>query len=113
MPGEPRLRVRALVRHGNGERPRLDVDVEVGPGITVVLGPSGAGKTTLLVAIAGLVRPNEGRTALGQEVLHDAEHDVFVPPHRRRVALVFQSLALFPHLEAWQNVAYGITGSKS
>jgi molybdate transport system ATP-binding protein len=77
-------------------------------GITVVSGPSGAGKSTLLLTIAGLIRPRTGRVTLDGEVLFDDATGTFVPPHRRRVALVFQSLALFPHLTAWQNVAYGL-----
>jgi molybdate transport system ATP-binding protein len=108
MPGEARLLVRARVPGATAERPRLDVDLELGRGITSVMGPSGAGKTTLLTTIAGLVRPEAGRIALGDRVLFDSSERAFVPPHERRVALVFQSLALFPHLSAWENVAYGL-----
>ena len=108
MPGEARLRVRARVRGGDGGAPRLDVDLGIDTGITAVTGPSGAGKTTLLTTIAGLVTPEAGRIALDGLELFDADRRVSVPPHRRRVALVFQSLALFPHLSAWENVAYGL-----
>jgi molybdate transport system ATP-binding protein len=111
MGGEARLAVRALVR-GSGERPRLDVDLAFGSGVTAVMGPSGAGKSTLLSAIAGLVVPDSGRIVLDGAVLFEAGSDAagraVVPAHRRRVALVFQSLALFPHLSAWENVAYGL-----
>lgn len=107
MRGEARLRVRALIQ-GEGGATRLDVELAIGDGVTAVMGHSGAGKTTLLAAIAGLIRPNAGRIELDGTVLFDAAQGVFMPPHRRRVALVFQSLALFPHLRAWENVAYGV-----
>lgn len=108
MPGEARLLVRTHVVGEHVDRPRLDVDLDLGSGITAVMGPSGAGKTTLLTAIAGLVRPETGRIVLDDRVLFDSTERTFAPPHQRRIALVFQSLALFPHLSAWENVAYGI-----
>lgn len=113
MPGDaaPRLSVDVLVAGERAERPRLELALEVPPGITAVMGPSGAGKSTLLFTIAGLLRPRRGRVALGDEVLVDTERSVFVPAHHRRLALVFQSLALFPHLSAWENVAYGLPGA--
>jgi molybdate transport system ATP-binding protein len=113
----PALFVRALVRGPAGAPPRLDVELSLTPGIAAVMGPSGAGKSTLLAAIAGLARPDEGRIELGGRPLFDSARGLFVPTHRRRVALVLQSLALFPHLTAWQNVAYalprreGVTGA--
>lgn len=108
MPSEAELVLRALVRGEHEDRPRLDVGLTFGRGITAVMGPSGAGKTTLLTTIAGLVRPERGRIVLGERVLFDGEERTFVPPHARRIALVFQSLALFPHRSALENVAYGI-----
>ncbi len=86
----------------------LDVALEVGPGITALCGPSGAGKTTLLLAIAGLFQPDSGRITLGERVLFDHEARIDLPPEARRAALVFQSLALFPHLTALDNAAYGL-----
>ncbi|MBX3199690.1 MAG: ATP-binding cassette domain-containing protein [Labilithrix sp.] len=87
---------------------RLDVAFEVPPGVTVLFGPSGAGKSRTLASIAGLVRPHRGRIALGDDVWFDAERSDDLPIHARRVAYVFQSLALFPHMTAAANVAYGI-----
>src|SRR6478735_2439890 len=90
---------------------RLDVSLDFAPGLSVLFGPSGSGKTTILSAIAGLVRPDQGRVTLGGETLFDARRGVDLPPNRRSVALVFQSLALFPHLNALGNVAYGVPGT--
>jgi molybdate transport system ATP-binding protein len=86
----------------------LDLDVEVPPGITILFGPSGAGKSTLLDCIAGLTQPDAGRIAIDGEVVFDSEKNVNVPPQCRHVAYVFQSLALFPHMTAEANVAYGL-----
>jgi molybdate transport system ATP-binding protein len=87
---------------------RLEAALEVPPGVTILFGASGAGKSTLLAAIAGLVRPAAGRVALGSDTWLDVAQGVDVPVHLRRVAFVFQSLALFPHMTARENVSYGI-----
>lgn len=110
MRGEPpRLQARLVVAASDGaERPRLDVDLGIDLGLTVVTGPSGAGKSTLLSALAGLLRPQRGRVVLDGDTLFDVDTDVFVPPHRRHVGLVFQSLALFPHKDVLDNVAFGV-----
>jgi molybdate transport system ATP-binding protein len=79
-------------------------------GCAALVGPSGAGKSSVLRAVAGLVRPPAGRIALDGEVWLDAEREVFLPPERRRVGLVFQEYALFPHLSVRANVAYGGRG---
>jgi len=71
-----------------------------------LLGPSGCGKTTVLRLIAGLERPDGGSIAINGRTVSDA--GIFVPPHRRRVGLVFQDYALFPHLTVEQNIAYGV-----
>ncbi len=84
----------------------LDVAFDAPPGITVLFGPSGAGKSTTLAAVAGLVRPSGGNISLGGEIWFDDKTDK--PVHKRGAAFVFQSLALFPHMTALQNVAYGI-----
>jgi molybdate transport system ATP-binding protein len=108
MPGNRRLLARVRVEGESTERPRLDVDLAFGAGITAVMGASGAGKTTLLTSIAGLVAPTVGRIMLDDIELFDGDRRTSMPPHRRRTALVFQSLALFPHYSAWENVAYGL-----
>ena len=86
--------------------PGLDVAFTVPAGVTVLFGPSGAGKSRTLGAIAGLLVPERGRIALDDEVWFDGRARVAV--HDRRIAYVFQSLALFPHLTALENVAYGL-----
>jgi molybdate transport system ATP-binding protein len=84
----------------------LEMAFSAPPGITVLFGPSGAGKSTTLAAIAGLIKPSAGKIKLGDEVWFDGTIDT--PVHKRGVAFVFQSLALFPHMTALDNVAYGI-----
>jgi molybdate transport system ATP-binding protein len=86
----------------------LDVAIEISPGITIVFGPSGAGKSTLLDCIAGLLKPDAGRIEIGGELLLDVERRIDVPPPKRKIAYVFQNLALFPHMTVEQNVAYGL-----
>jgi molybdate transport system ATP-binding protein len=87
----------------------LDVEFEVAPGeLLAVLGPNGSGKTTLLRALAGLVPLAQGHVHLDGEVLDDPADDVFVPPERRPVGVVFQSYLLFEHLSATDNVAFGL-----
>jgi molybdate transport system ATP-binding protein len=86
----------------------LDVELDCPPGITCVMGPSGSGKSTILAVLAGLVVPDTGRVALGDEVWLDRARGVGVPVHLRRLAYVFQGLALFPHMSALGNVSYGM-----
>jgi molybdate transport system ATP-binding protein len=86
----------------------LDVSIEILPGITIVFGPSGAGKSTLLDCIAGLLKPDSGRIEIDGQVLLDVERGIDVPPAKRKIAYVFQSLALFPHMTVEQNVGYGL-----
>lgn len=109
MASEARLSARLELQRALAEpRFSLDVTLDFGPGLSVLFGPSGSGKSTILAAIAGLLRPHSGRVALASEVLFDSEQGLNRPPNERRIALVFQSLALFPHLDALENVAYGL-----
>ncbi|MGB9959842.1 MAG: ABC transporter ATP-binding protein [Candidatus Bathyarchaeales archaeon] len=66
-----------------------------------LLGPSGCGKTTLLRLIAGLIKPDEGEIYIGDRLVND------VPPEDRDIGFVFQTFALFPHMNCWENVIYG------
>ncbi len=83
----------------------VDVAVEAG-GALALLGPSGCGKTTLLRIIAGLERPDDGTVMVGDRLLTSS--DTFVAPERRRVGMVFQDWALFPHLSVARNVGFGL-----
>jgi molybdate transport system ATP-binding protein len=90
---------------------RLEVALEVRAGECLALaGPSGAGKTSVLRIAAGLVRPERGLVEANGETWLDTERRVDLPPERRRCGYVFQEYALFPHLSAWQNVAYPLRG---
>ncbi len=92
----------------------LDTRFDVPSGRCLALaGPSGAGKSTILRIIAGTVRPDRGRIANGEEVWVDTAAGVWWPPERRHCGYVFQDYALFPHLSAWRNVAYGLRSTPS
>jgi molybdate transport system ATP-binding protein len=86
----------------------LDVSLEIPSGISILFGTSGAGKSTLLDCVAGLLRPDFGQIKIGDDILFDSEARANVSPQRRRMAYVFQSLALFPHMTVEENVAYGL-----
>jgi iron(III) transport system ATP-binding protein len=78
--------------------------------IGALLGPSGCGKTSLLRAVAGLERLAGGRVAIDGQVLADAATGLHLAPESRRVGMVFQDYALFPHLSVAENIAFGIAG---
>ena len=76
--------------------------------LLALVGPSGAGKTSLVRVLAGLMRPQRGRVAVGGQVWCDTAAGIFMPPQRRHVGLVFQNYALMPHLDALGNVALSL-----
>jgi iron(III) transport system ATP-binding protein len=76
--------------------------------IGVLIGPSGCGKTTLLRAVAGLEVLSSGRVRMQGQVLGDAASGTQVAPEARRIGMVFQDYALFPHLSVADNVAFGV-----
>ena len=87
----------------------LDVGLRVETGECLALaGPSGAGKTSVLRMAAGLARPAHGRVECAGELWLDTERGIALAPDRRRVGMLFQDYALFPNLDAWRNVAYGM-----
>jgi molybdate transport system ATP-binding protein len=87
----------------------LDVSLNISPGITILFGPSGAGKSTLLDCLAGLATPDAGLIAIGPEVLFDSGSRINLAPQKRRVAYVFQTLALFPHMTVEENIKFGLS----
>lgn len=101
-------RIRKERRHSKTSSFQLDVDLQVPAAITILFGPSGSGKSTLLDCIAGLERPDSGTIAIGEEVFFFSEENINRPPQKRKIAYVFQTLALFPHLNVNENVGYGL-----
>ena len=77
-----------------------------------IVGPSGAGKSTVLRIIAGLRRPDPGRVAVGEQVWLDTRRGIDLRPEERACGFMFQDYALFPHLSAWRNVAFGAPGDR-
>jgi ABC-type sulfate/molybdate transport systems ATPase subunit len=86
----------------------LDVSLTAGEEPLSILGPSGAGKTMLLRCIAGLEKPDRGRVALNDHVLFDSECGIRVPARQRRIGMLFQHYALFPHRTVARNIAFGL-----
>jgi molybdate transport system ATP-binding protein len=87
----------------------LDLEFSAAPGSTTVLvGESGAGKTSVLRLLAGLVRPDQGRITIDEEIYFDSHSKVNRPAWQRDVGYVSQDYALFPHLTVWQNVGFGL-----
>jgi molybdate transport system ATP-binding protein len=85
----------------------LDMAFEAPQGVTALFGRSGSGKTTLAHAIAGLFHPDQARISLSGRLLTDTKARLNLPPHQRRLGLVFQDGRLFPHLTVAQNLTYG------
>jgi molybdate transport system ATP-binding protein len=88
----------------------LEAAWEAGEEVVALFGHSGAGKSLTLQCLAGLVRPDAGRIAVGGVTFFDSAARVHLPPRRRRIGYVFQGYALFPHLTVEQNVAFGLGG---
>jgi molybdate transport system ATP-binding protein len=109
QPTSSELEVRIRKRFSNPEGSfNLNVHFRALAGFTILFGASGAGKTTLLDCIAGLTDPDDGRIVVGGEDLYDSEKKQNVAAWKRGIGYVHQDLALFPHLTAEQNVAYGL-----
>ncbi len=101
----PRLEVMIALRRGDFD---LAIQWRSTAARLALLGRSGAGKSLLLRCIAGLERPRQGRIVLGGQTLFDSERHIWVPAQRRRIAMVFQQHALFPHLTVAANVGFGL-----
>jgi iron(III) transport system ATP-binding protein len=89
-----------------------DVSLDLPPGqLVTLLGPSGCGKTTTLRCIAGLERPHEGVIQIGGETVFSSAQGIVVPAYRRRIGMVFQSYAIWPHMTVFANVAFPLEGN--
>lgn len=96
--------VRLTLRLGEAE---VRADFASDARLTALVGPSGAGKTSVLNAIAGLLRPREGRLLAAGRVLFDSTQGIDLSPEARRAGYVFQDGRLFPHMSVRKNLAYG------
>jgi iron(III) transport system ATP-binding protein len=87
-----------------------DIDLEVSEGdFCVLLGPSGCGKTTTLRCVAGLERPDGGEIEISGRLVNSPTMRVYVPAEKREIGMVFQSYAIWPHMNVFQNVAFPLT----
>jgi len=89
----------------------IDVDVKPGQFYTL-LGPSGCGKTTTLRSVAGLETPAEGEIFVGEDLVFSSSKKISIPPYRRDIGMVFQSYAIWPHLNVFENVAFPLREMK-
>ncbi|WP_051234124.1 molybdenum ABC transporter ATP-binding protein [Halomonas halocynthiae] len=106
MPDKQRLTIDIMQHQGRFQlAAQLSLPMR---GVTALFGSSGCGKTSLLRLVAGLDRLQKGRIALGQTVLADTEQGRCLPPHRRRLGVVFQEPRLFPHYRVAGNLRYGM-----
>ncbi len=90
---------------------RLSLDIREGEFLTL-LGPSGCGKTTTLRMIAGLEDPSDGVISAQQSILYSREDGVYIPPEKRAMGFMFQSYALWPHMNVYKNISLGLETKK-
>ncbi|MGB9709360.1 MAG: ABC transporter ATP-binding protein [Infirmifilum sp.] len=76
--------------------------------LVTLLGPSGCGKTTTLRLIAGLEYPDKGEIIIDGKIVSSPEKNIFVPPHKRGIGMIFQNYAVWPHMTVYDNIAYGL-----
>ena len=111
------IRIEGLTRdyYSEGKRIRAlnNVDLTIPANqIFTLLGPSGCGKTTLLRCVVGLETPDSGKITIGGEVVWSKEEGIFVAPEDRGLGMVFQTYAIWPHMNVFDNVAYPLQNRK-
>lgn len=95
--------------HANGKRVQVikNLNLTIASGdFFSLLGPSGCGKTTIIRCIAGLETPDEGEIMIGGNIVFSSEKKLNVPAHKRNIGMVFQSYAIWPHMNVFENVAF-------
>lgn len=117
MPAKSIISIRGLEKTFDSDRGPVravnKIDLEVAENeFVVLLGPSGCGKTTTLRCVAGLERPNGGAIEIAGQLVDSAENGAFVPPEGRNIGMVFQSYAVWPHLNVYQNLALPLTDGR-
>jgi iron(III) transport system ATP-binding protein len=105
------IRIRGVSKHYNSEGKTIkaldEVDLTIpSHQIFTLLGPSGCGKTTLLRCIVGLESPDTGEISIGGEVVWSRQRNISIPPEKRDLGMVFQTYAIWPHMNVFDNVAY-------
>ena len=118
LAGTPYLRVEALAKRFPGDAHELaavsGISFSVPRGkLFTLLGPSGCGKSTTLRCIAGLEKPEGGFVGVNGRTYVDCAANIFVPPDKRGIGMVFQSYAIWPHMTVYQNVAYALEVKKT
>jgi iron(III) transport system ATP-binding protein len=108
------ISIKGLQKSFRAQQGKVDalkkIDLEVGEGeFCVLLGPSGCGKTTTLRCVAGLERPDAGEIEIAGRVVNSPGRRIYVPTERRDIGMVFQSYAIWPHMNVFQNVAFPLT----
>jgi iron(III) transport system ATP-binding protein len=108
------ISIRGLQKSFHAQQGRVEalkkIDLDVGEGeFCVLLGPSGCGKTTTLRCVAGLERPDEGEIDIAGRLVNSSSRKVYVPAEKRDIGMVFQSYAIWPHMNVFQNVAFPLT----
>lgn len=100
--------------HGQVVRAAQNISFEVPQGkLFTLLGPSGCGKTTTLRSIAGLEKPSSGEIIVGGRVLYSSEKKIFIAPNQRDIGMVFQSYAIWPHMNVFENAAFPLRVGKT